>query len=78
MSQAWEVTEEDVQTVLDKHGIQKQAEDVFDSVNPNIVEDAALNGDDMDEQVNYALQSIEEQLMEDGVIPKGPSLFEQD
>lgn len=76
MSMAWEVTPDDVQQVLDKHGINRQAEEVYEFVDPNKVEDAALNGDDMDEQVQYALQNIEEQLMENGVIPQGPSLFE--
>lgn len=70
MSMAWETTEDDVANVLRAHGITNvNAADFCDEqLDHDRVEDAALRGNDMDTQTNYAYQSIEEQLKEAGLL----------
>jgi hypothetical protein len=70
MSMAWETTEDDVQNVLNAHGLTNvDAQDFCnEQLNADRVEDAALRGNDMDTQTNYAYQSIEEQLKEAGLL----------
>lgn len=67
MSLAWETTAEDVLTVLRriKHpqATEEFAEQMLrEGINPHLVENAALRGDEMDEQVTYAYEEIEDQL----------------
>jgi hypothetical protein len=81
MSMAWETTVDDINTVLQAHGKyvhQTELDEYLDKVDCDDVEAAALAGDDMDEQTNYAYQSIEEQLMEDGCLPRAETKFPQD
>ena len=69
MSMAWETTVDDVQIVLEAHGIAADAQNFLDEqLDHDRVEDAALNGVEMEEQTNYAYQSIEEQLKEAGLL----------
>jgi ribosomal protein L12E/L44/L45/RPP1/RPP2 len=80
MSQAWETTEDDVETVLKAHGIQVSSTRltrIHDELDMGAIEAAALCGDDMDEQTNYAYQDMEDQLKEMGVLsPNAETKFE--
>lgn len=79
MSNAWEVTVDDVQTVLETHGIRKsddEAEVILDELDVDAVEHGLLHYTDFDDQVASSLSDIEDQLMEQGVIPKGVKKFE--
>ena len=73
MSNAWEVTNEDVRTALSINGVSSATffdEDEFDEfvdecmgeLDFAVIENEALRGNDMDEQTEYALEAIQEQL----------------
>ena len=75
MSKAWEVTTEDVITALNVNGVDANSPQFFDEdewdefvdmcmsdIDHDAVEKAALRGDDMSEQSDLALETIEEQL----------------
>lgn len=67
LSRAWETTLEDVQNVLRKMGRCDDfhyARDVHNNLNHNAITIAALEGDEMDEQVGYAYDEIERQIRE--------------
>jgi hypothetical protein len=71
MSLAFEITTEDVQNVLNAHGIPstyEQAEEKLNALDTDAIEKAALYGDDLDLQTEYALQEVEKQLKAAGVI----------
>ncbi len=70
MTQAWEVTKDDVQTVLDRHGCKASAETLLDEhfVGDGRVEDAVLYFVNFELQCDVALSEIEDVLMEAGVI----------
>lgn len=73
MSNAWEVTQEDIETVLEAHasGVDLDAEEVFDNFyEGDRVEKAVLYYDDFDDQVTAALSEIEDVLIEQGIIEK--------
>lgn len=86
MSNAWEVTEEDVKTVLDAHkpnrftknpydmGSASITREVFGIIldNADAVEKAALRYDDMDDQQASALDEIENLLVADGILAIHP------
>lgn len=77
MSMAWEVTEDDVSIVLQKHGIvcePVQLSENHSKIDVGEVESNVLYYSDMDDQANAALCSIENQLIEQGIIP-GPKEF---
>lgn len=81
MSLAWETTNEDVGTVLDKHGVKKTDEEIEeliddDTVDTGVIENGVLCYTDMDDQTDSMHSDIEDQLMEAGVIPKGDKKFE--
>lgn len=78
MSAAWETTTEDVATVLDAHGIEYSAEQLNEwhcDLDHDFIEDSLLNYCSMNAQTNSMLMDIEDQLMEEGVIPKGEKKF---
>lgn len=65
MSMAFEITQEDVENVLQQHGVaftEQEAQELFDELDHGSVEQAALYGNDMDEQTNYAYVEIWNQL----------------
>ena len=67
MSQAFEITTDDVQTVFAKffgeHISDDAAEEIFDNyIHLDDVEHAALRGGDIDEQTQFAHDEIKEQL----------------
>lgn len=71
---AFEVTAEDIFVVLTNAGIDKSYEDcmqLIDMIDEVDVEDAALHGDDLDEQTKYAHEEILRQLAEKGLISSG-------
>lgn len=70
MSLAFEITSDDVSIVLDrldpatKARLPEDPQDILDDiVDESAVEAAALHGDGMDEQTNYALDEIQAQLV---------------
>lgn len=66
MSNAWEVTPEDVMQALDNLQIpydEDKVDEVLDLLDLDRVEKEALRGDDMNEQTEYALREIEDQIL---------------
>lgn len=70
MSLAFEITSDDVSIVLDRLDpavrarLPQDPQDILDDiVDEDAVESAALHGDGMDEQTNYALDEIQAQLV---------------
>ena len=71
MSMAWEVTVDDVETVLERNGIKKTEQEIsviHDGLDCDEVEEVVLSYTDFDDQVDAALDEIERQLKADGVI----------
>ena len=71
MSMAWEVTVDDVSTVLERHGIKKTRDEIdgiHDGLDFDEIEDAVLRYTMNDSQCRAMFDEIENQLMEDGVI----------
>lgn len=67
MSFAWETTVEDVQNVLRRMKMpndEKSAQNIHRSLNMVAIEKAALRGDDIDQQTDYAYQEIKNQIKE--------------
>lgn len=76
MSLAWQTTIEDVETVLRAHKQPSQrSEEYLKQLDVFKVEEAALYGNTLEEQTNYAYQNIETQLQQLGVLPTGPTQF---
>ena len=73
MATAFGISVDDVENVLQKHGVTHATEDelinLLESLDVGRVEKAALAGDDMDEQTNYAMDDIALQLKENGFLP---------
>ncbi len=82
MSNAWEVSDDDIKQVCFKHGIEETSE-AIDVIDRDDVENAALQEVNFDKQVAAALANIEDQLIEAGICaapkkftaddPSGPS-----
>lgn len=78
MSMAFEVTEQDLQNVLASNQlsagsvngrtIERLAKDYLPELDFQLIEEAALSGDSMDEQIDYANDEIARQLHEIGVL----------
>lgn len=78
MSMAWETTYEDVYSVLvqidgagNEDATEKLAREAFDQLDPadhERIEKAALWGDEMEEQVEYAHDEIKKILEERGIL----------
>lgn len=67
MGMAFEITEDDVEHVLSKHikdVSREMIENAFEEIDHDRVEKSALYGNEMEEQLEYALKDIEEQLQE--------------
>lgn len=78
MNTAFEVTQDDVEVVLGRESFKKRiadanltistgnddAEKIFDELDMDSIEKAALRGDSMDEQTNLAHDEIENQMVE--------------
>lgn len=78
MSTAFGVTEQDIQNVLaanqlssncvNGRTIEQLAKEYFPDLDFQLIEDAALAGDSMDEQIDYANDEIARQLREIGIL----------
>lgn len=78
MSMGWETTTDDVRNVLAAHGVtvdDDRLDEIHDGLDHDDIEDGVMHYADMDDQTNSMLDSIEDALMEDGVIPKGEKKF---
>lgn len=67
MSLAWETSTDDILNVFRKmghEGNEEQAEDLHDKLDHDRIEQAALCGTAMEDQVAYAYADIEEQIKE--------------
>ncbi len=83
MSQAYEVTVEDVENVLASNPLEiplapgetleARAAELFGDLDFGMAEEAALCGDDLDEQTDYANDEIARQLRERGILSPLPS-----
>lgn len=73
MSLAWEVTQEDIETVLQEHGV-AFTEEISEMVDDDEVEDSILHYVSFNAQCDVALSVIEDQLIEAKVI-SGPKKF---
>lgn len=68
MSFAFQITEDDIVTVASRMELsvdEDQAAEILALLDLDAVEDAALAGTEMEEQVGYAYEEIERQLKED-------------
>lgn len=71
MNNAWETTTDDVLNVI--HSIGKKAtgdkvQEILDNLDQFSIEDAALNGDSMDEQTKYAYEEIKNQITKENLL----------
>lgn len=67
MSMAWEVTDEDIETVLERLGAShgpEHIEEARDALDCEAVEKAALYGNSMNEQIEYAYDEMAAQFKE--------------
>ena len=68
----WEITDEDIKDVISKHGLPCDVQ-AINLAREFLNEDAIANGvlyfTDMDDQIQSALEDIETQLIEAGIIP---------
>ena len=74
---AWETTIEDIRNVMRKHHRPVSFADasaIHDRLDHEEITKAALMGDHLDEQTDYAYGVIEEQLQAMGIIPGGRTL----
>lgn len=75
---AYEATEEDVENVLrsnslavaniDGKSFEPMANEIHDKLDFDLIEQAALSGDDLDEKTDYANDEIARQLREMGIL----------
>ena len=76
VSNAYQATEEDVANVLNSNAlanpggksIEQLAAEVFPGLDFGLIEEAALYGDDLESQTDYANDEITRQLVEKGVL----------
>lgn len=67
MSNAWETTYDDVLNVAHRMGKKlsgDQTDTIYDNLDHFKIEDAALNGNDIQKQTEYAYEEIERQMKE--------------
>lgn len=84
MQTAYEVTEDDLQNVLSSNALVDgyaggktlavMASELFTELDFGLIEDAALAGDSMDQQTDYANDEIARQLREKGVLKPLPEV----
>lgn len=79
---AWEVTEDDLRTVLYEHRAEhkiiftdKQISEIHDNLDHEKIIWNAMQHTGMTRQIKSMLSDIEDQLMESGKIPKNAKLF---
>ena len=69
MSLAWETTVEDVWGVLRHYGGKHDYQTILNMLDYGRIEKAALYGDEMEQQTNYAFAEIERQLRQKHIVP---------
>ena len=77
MSFAWETTVEDVWGVLRHYGGNHAYETILDMLDHDAIEKAALYGNDIDEQTNYAFAEIERQLKKKHILPLDANYWQE-
>lgn len=66
---AWEITEDDIQAILDKHGVNADTNEILvNLIDGDQVMFAALAYCEFDDQVNAARSEIEDQLIKEGIV----------
>jgi hypothetical protein len=78
MSLAWEVSVDDIGIVLKAHNIEydmERLDKLMDALDHEAIESGVLYYTNFDNQCESALDDIENQLMESGVIPQGKKKF---
>jgi phosphosulfolactate synthase (CoM biosynthesis protein A) len=68
MNIAFEITPEDVGLVCAAHRLHVNHDELFEKLDHDRIEKAALYGNDIETQSDYAYQNIEEQLKELGYL----------
>lgn len=71
MSMAFGISSDDVLAVASRRGVpitDEEAERWLEALDTDLVEDAALYGNDLDTQTDYALDEIERQLVAAGYL----------
>lgn len=75
MSKAWEISVKDIETILEAHGSEADAGEVFDNFTEDLrVEKAVCWYTTREAQAEAALDEIEDVLIEQGILQK-PKLF---
>lgn len=77
MTTAWETSEDDVRTVLDRHGVKlsdERVSELHDGLDNDEIESNVLRYTDMDNQTSSMLDDIENHLIAEGVVT-GPKKF---
>jgi hypothetical protein len=67
MSNAWEITTDDVLNVAHEMGMKlttEETEKIYNDLDHFLIEEAALNGKDLEEQTDYAYEEIKRQITE--------------
>lgn len=88
MNAAYQISEEDIENVLNSNSLavaddkgqsfESMAVEIFPSLNFELIEQAALYGDDLMEQTDYANDEIARQLREVGILePLKPTTEKQ-
>ena len=68
---AWEITLEDVQTVLAAHGVvlpKQRIDEIHGELNHEAIIDTLLNYNDLEQQTQSVLDDIENYLLEAGIV----------
>lgn len=71
MSNAWETTTDDILNVIHELGKKSdtdKVEEIYNELDLYIIEDAALQGNDIEEQTNYAYDEIKRQIVDNNLI----------
>jgi hypothetical protein len=72
MSNAWEVSEEDVRNVLHDIGMtnpsQETVDNVLSSIDTDLIESCALYGDTIEDQVELAYKEMRRQIEDDRLL----------
>lgn len=71
LSYGWEMTDTDLRHVLHAHDLHPDPEalaSIRNEIDEGVVEEAALGYNDMSDQSDSALQEIEQQLFDNGIL----------
>jgi hypothetical protein len=74
-NQGFEITDEDVKTILDAYGIKQDAKAILESLTGENFQQIVVWGADVDEMTTNLLSGLEDVLQTRGIIPTGDSKF---